>query len=94
MSLSEKDIRYIARLGALAVQDEEVKRYQTELGSVFDYIHRLSLADTRGVPPTSHVHGVVNFFRDDIIKDSFPADTVRELAPDFVGGSFRVPRII
>ena len=94
MTLSEKDIRYIARLGALAVQDDDVKRYQTELGSVFDYIHRLSLADTRGVPPTSHVHGVVNFFRDDIIKDSFSADVVRELAPDFVGGSFRVPRII
>ncbi len=94
MSLTEKDIRYISRLGALAVSDDEVKRYQTELGSIFDYIHRLSLADTRGVPPTSHVHGVVNFFREDITKDSFSADTVRELAPDFVGGGFRVPRII
>jgi aspartyl/glutamyl-tRNA(Asn/Gln) amidotransferase C subunit len=94
MTLTEKDIRYIARLGALAVTDDEIKRYQTELGSVFDYIHRLSLADTRGVPPTSHVHGVVNFFREDITKDSFSSETLRELAPDFAGGGFRVPRII
>ena len=94
MSLSEKEVLQVGRLAALAMDEGEVKRYQTELGSILEYVHRLQQADTRGVPPTSHVHGVVNFFRDDIIKDSLPVESVREIAPDFSGGGFRVPRII
>ncbi len=94
MSLTEKDVRHVAKLSALKLGDEEVKQRCKELGAILEYVERLSSVSTRGVPSTSHVHGVVNFFRDDIIKDSLPAEELERNAPDFKNGSFRVPKII
>ncbi len=94
MSLTEKEVRHVARLSAIELKDEEVPKYQTELGDILQYVERLSQLQTRGVVPTSHVHGVVNFFRDDIIRDSIAAEELERFAPDFKNGFFRVPKII
>ncbi|MFN8390069.1 MAG: Asp-tRNA(Asn)/Glu-tRNA(Gln) amidotransferase subunit GatC [Bdellovibrionota bacterium] len=94
MSLTEKDIRHVAKLSALKLSDEEVAVRCKEVGDILEYVERLSAVSTRGVVPTSHVHGVVNFFRDDIIRDSLPVEDLESLAPDFKNSSFRVPKII
>ena len=94
MSLTEKDVRHVARLSALRIGDEELPHYQEQLGDILNYVQSLSELQTRGVLPTSHVHGVVNFFRDDIIKDSLSVDEVEQIAPEFKNGCFRVPKII
>ena len=94
MALSEDDIRHVARLSALKLEDSEIPKLRQTLGDILDYVHRLSELPTEGVQPTSHVHGVVNAFRDDIIKDSLSLEEVAGNAPDFTLNSFRVPRII
>ena len=94
MTLSEKDIRHVAKLAALEISDEEIGVMQRDLNNILNYIEKLSQVSSRGVVPTSHVHGVVNFFRDDIIRDSFSQESLEQIAPDFSGGCFRVPRII
>ncbi|MBP9838093.1 MAG: Asp-tRNA(Asn)/Glu-tRNA(Gln) amidotransferase subunit GatC [Proteobacteria bacterium] len=94
MALSDKDVKHVAKLSALKIDDQEVQVRVKELGDIFSYIEKLSTLSTRGVPPTSHVHGVVNFFRDDIIKDSFDSDSLDKFAPDFKNNHFRVPKII
>ncbi len=94
MSLGEKEVRHIAKLSALELSEQEVSKYSTELGNIMEYVDRLASVNTLGVIPTSHVHGVVNYFRDDIIKDSLPFDEVARIAPDFIPGGYRVPKII
>ena len=94
MSLNEKDIRHVARLAALEIADDDIAKFGQELSDIIDYIDKLSTVPTPGVVPTSHVHGVVNAFRDDVIKNSLPQEEVAENAPDWVSGSFRVPKII
>ncbi len=94
MSLTEKEVRHVAKLSALELNDDEVESRRKELSDILDYVERLGQLTTRGVLPTSHVHGVINFFRDDIIKDSFPVEDLEAIAPDFKNGSFRVPKII
>lgn len=94
MSLTEKDVRHAAKLAALKLDDSEVEAQRRELEQILGYVARLSDLQTRGVVPTSHVHGVTNFFRDDLIKDSLSVEEVERLAPDFKNGSFRVPKII
>lgn len=93
MSFTEKDLRHIARLAALQLTDEELSSLQAELNNILEYVNTLSTVPTEGVEPTSHVHGVVNVFRDDILKDSLSLEQVQRNAPDFVGG-FRVPKVI
>lgn len=94
MSLTEKDIRHIAKLSALAVEDNEIETLKRELGSILEYVTTLSQINTRGVEPTSHIHGVVNAFRDDVVKENLTNEEALKNAPDASRGSFRVPRII
>lgn len=94
MALSEKDVLHAAKLAALKLEPEELAAYQKNLNTLLEYVDRLSALQTRGVAPTSHVHGVVNAFRDDIIRDSLPVADIERSAPEFKNGSFRVPKII
>ena len=94
MGLTDKDIRHVAKLSALEISDEEIPQLEKDLSAILEYVERLSAVPTEGVPPMSHVHGVVNAFRDDICKDSLPLEDIERNAPDFAGNSFRVPKII
>ena len=94
MSISEKEVIYVAKLAALQLKDEEVAKTIKELNEILGTIDDLQSISTAGVEPTSHVHGSVNAFRDDIIQDSFTNEQVAEIAPDFENGFFKVPKII
>ena len=94
MSLNEKDVLHVARLSALELTEQEVSEFTKDLGDILGYVERLSKVSIHGVAATSHVHGVVNEFRDDITKDSMSVENVSEMAPDFKGGGFRVPKVI
>ena len=94
MSITEETVKKVAKLSALELSEEDTHRMKAEIGSILDYVDQLSKLDTKGVKPTSHVHGVVNFFRDDVVEESLPLDKVKMNAPDFRTGGFRVPKII
>lgn len=94
MSLTDKDIKHVAKLSALYLEEEEISKRVQELSAVLEYCEKLSAVSTRGVVPTSHVHGVTNFFREDSTGKSFPIEELEKIAPDFKNGCFRVPKII
>jgi aspartyl-tRNA(Asn)/glutamyl-tRNA(Gln) amidotransferase subunit C len=94
MKLTEKDVRHIAKLAAIEVSDQEVEELQGELSDILEYVNKLSELDTSSVTPMSHIHGVVNAFRDDVVKDSLSVEEVQKNAPDFIGDGFKVPRIL
>ncbi len=94
MSLSDKEVLHVAKLAALAVQPNEVEKLRRELNDILGYFEKLSEVQTRGVLPTSHVHGIVNTFREDVVQDSLPVEKLEQNAPDFIASSFRVPKIL
>ncbi len=94
MSLSETEVRYVAKLGALELKDAEVEKMIKELNDILSYVDQLEAVSTVGVEQTSHVHGSVNAFRDDIIQPSLDQKAIEQNAPDFRDGFFRVPKII
>jgi aspartyl-tRNA(Asn)/glutamyl-tRNA(Gln) amidotransferase subunit C len=94
VSLKDDDVKKVARLAALDVDDSELPKMVDQLNSIIGYVDVLSEIPTRGVVPTYHVHGVVNVFRDDVIAPSFEEACLAENAPDFSIGFFRVPQII
>ena len=94
MSISEETVRKVAKLAALELKDDEVHTLKDQLGEILDYVDQLSKLPTEGIKPTSHVHGVVNAFRDDVAKESLPIEKLEKIAPDFALGGFRVPKII
>lgn len=93
-SLTKENVLHIAHLAAIELEEPEVATLQQDLSSILNYVDRLSELNTHGVVPTSHVHGVVNAFRDDVIKPSLSVDEALGNAPDSGNGGFRVPKII
>lgn len=94
MKLPEEVVRHVAKLSALRLSDYEVEIMQEQLGRIIEYVDQLAQVNTQDVSPTSHVHGSVNAFRDDVVKKSYEVSDVRSLAPDYGMGGFRVPKII
>ena len=92
--LNEDDVAKIAKLSALNLTPEQLKKYTSELSNILGYMDNLNKIDVANVKPTSHVHGATNFFRDDVAKQSMPIEEGLSNAPDRSGRFIRVPIII
>lgn len=74
-SLSHDDVRHIAKLARLTLNDEEVERFAKELTSILAYIDTLQEVNTEGVEPTAQVTGLSNSLREDVVR---PCDVTSE----------------
>ena len=92
--LSDEDVRKIAKLARLAVDDQELIQLTTDINSILEYVQQLEKIDVSQVEAMSHVHGSTNVFRDDVVQASMKREEALKNAPDTDGESFRVPLII
>ena len=70
MSFTREEIEHLAKLARLELSEEEIVRYQGEMGRILDYVGELREVDTKGVEPTAQVTGLVNRLREDIAVPS------------------------
>lgn len=94
MSLSNDQVKRVATLARLELEDDEVEQFAGQLSKVLDYIEQLNELDTDGVEPTSHALDLANVFRDDRVNRPFDADVWGANAPSKDQGHFRVPKVI
>lgn len=94
MSLSDEEVKHVAKLAAIKVEDSEIPKLKDQLNSILDYVEKLSDLPTKGVVPTYHVHGLTNVFREDVLQKSLDVEELQKNAPDFSEGYYRVPQII
>lgn len=76
-TLSDDDVRHIAKLCRLNLSDAEVKKFAPELNNILDYIAKLQEVDTSNVEPTPQPTGITNRFREDEIVSGGP--TTKEM---------------
>ncbi len=91
--ISKDDVRHIAELAELELEEKDMERFVLQLDEVLGYLAEISSVDTEGVAPTSHVLDVKNVFRDDKPQESFTTEAALENAPDEADGGFKVPKI-
>jgi aspartyl-tRNA(Asn)/glutamyl-tRNA(Gln) amidotransferase subunit C len=94
MKISEDDVRYVARLARLRLDDNRIREMSETLSGILTYIDKLNEVDTRAIPPTSYVVNGEPVFREDYVEDSLLQDEALQNAPDRVGAFYRVPKII
>ncbi|PLS78785.1 MAG: Asp-tRNA(Asn)/Glu-tRNA(Gln) amidotransferase GatCAB subunit C [Chloroflexi bacterium] len=90
MALTMEDVRKVALLARLRLDDEELQRMQQQLSSILDYMQVLQEVDVADVPPTAQVTDVVNVMRPDEVRPSLPLEDVLANAPAHEGGYFKV----
>jgi len=85
--LSEEDVRHIARLAALRIDDEEVQTMRRQLSDILAHFQTLAELDTDGVAPTGHTTDAHTVMREDDEMSAMDRDQTLANAP-FVDGEF------
>ncbi|MEF3273600.1 MAG: Asp-tRNA(Asn)/Glu-tRNA(Gln) amidotransferase subunit GatC [Chloroflexus sp.] len=90
MSLSEAEVRHVARLARLALTDDEITVMRAQLSAILDYIAMLQEVDVSNVPPTAQVTGLTTVWRPDVVGEMLTQEQALANAPDQQDGMFRV----
>ncbi|MEI6847246.1 MAG: Asp-tRNA(Asn)/Glu-tRNA(Gln) amidotransferase subunit GatC [Chlorobiaceae bacterium] len=94
MSVTTKDVAYIADLAKLKFTDDETLIMTKELNTILHYIEKLNEVDTEGVEPLSTIHDQINVLREDVLIPSLSTEAVLQNAPDRQDRFFKVPKVI
>jgi aspartyl-tRNA(Asn)/glutamyl-tRNA(Gln) amidotransferase subunit C len=94
MPISRADVQHVARLARLALTDEELDRFGSQLSLILDEAEKVKQLPTEGVPPTSHPLPRYNVWREDVVGPCLTQDEALSTAPEVADDRFMVPRII
>lgn len=94
MSKPNLDVRDVARLARIQLSDDEVSLFQSQLGSILEYVEQLSTLDVSHVEPTAHAAPVFNVFREDDARPGLPRERVLANAPHSANNLVVVTKVI
>jgi aspartyl-tRNA(Asn)/glutamyl-tRNA(Gln) amidotransferase subunit C len=94
MSVSNDQVRHIAKLARIAMSDDEIERLAPELNNILGWVEQLGEVDTNGVEPLTAVIDQKLRLRDDVVTEGNIRDEILANAPDAQHGFFAVPKVI
>jgi len=94
MSLTNEDVRKVARLARLAMNETEIETARTQLSGIFDLIAEMQAVDTEGIEPMSHAQDLSQRLREDVVTESDQRELFQTIAPQVEAGLYLVPQVI
>ena len=94
MSLSQDDVKRIAKLARIEIDDEEAAATQGQLNTIFGLIAAMQAVDTAGVEPMAHAQEVYQRLRDDTVTETDHRAAFQAIAPAVEDGLYLVPKVI
>ena len=94
MSIDVDEVKKIAKLACLNVDDADIQSYATNLSNILDLVEQMSAVDTTGVTPMSHPFDAVQRLRDDVVTDFDRREAFQAIAPKTEDGLYLVPKVI
>lgn len=92
--ITKEEVRHIAGLARIGVDENEVEKFATDLSAVLDWIEELKEVDVTDVEPTAHITGLENVTKNDTEKDFTNKSGIIELFPDSKDGYDKVKSIL
>jgi aspartyl-tRNA(Asn)/glutamyl-tRNA(Gln) amidotransferase subunit C len=92
--ISVDDVRHVARLARLALDEPKLQRFTVQLESILEYVAQIDQLDVQGVEPMAHALPLHNVLREDVVEPSLPLEKVLQNAPETDGPFFKVPKVI
>ena len=94
MALSLDDVRRVAQLARLRIDDAQAHAMLDELNAIFRMIAQMEAVDTADVVPMSHPRDVSQRMRPDAVTETDRREELLRLAPATGNGLYLVPRVI
>jgi aspartyl-tRNA(Asn)/glutamyl-tRNA(Gln) amidotransferase subunit C len=93
-AITRDEVAHLARLSRLALTDEELDHYATQLDAISESVAKVAEVAAEDVPPSSHALPLTNVFRPDEVRQSLTPEQALSGAPAVEDDRFRVPRIL
>lgn len=97
MKISPEEVRYVADLANLRLNEEEIARMASELDAILTHMDKLNELDTSNVEPMAQVLYEAEetaTLRDDVPRATLSPEDALAMAPLSSHGYFKVPKVI
>ncbi|QOJ20166.1 MAG: Asp-tRNA(Asn)/Glu-tRNA(Gln) amidotransferase subunit GatC [Gammaproteobacteria bacterium] len=94
MTLSVSDVKRIADLAYIEIDENEAKETLTHLSGIFNLIESMQAVDTSAVEPMSHAQSVLQRLREDEVTETDQRELYQSIAPQVEDGLYLVPQVI
>ena len=94
MKITREEVRRIATLARLSLDDAEAEALTGQLDAILRYVDVLRALDTTGVEPTAQIAEQATPMREDEPRPSLPQEAALANAPRSAGGAFLVPKTV
>jgi aspartyl-tRNA(Asn)/glutamyl-tRNA(Gln) amidotransferase subunit C len=94
MSLNLADVKRIALLARIAVEEDEMPGYLQQLSNILSLVEEMQAVDTTGIEPMAHAQDVVLRLRDDVATETDRHEAFQVIAPQVEAGLYLVPKVI
>lgn len=94
MSLTTDDVKKIAHLARLGIDESDIESYARDLSGMLDLMAQMSELNTDGVMPMAHPMDQVQRLRPDIVTEQDNREMFQSIAPQVEAGLYLVPKVI
>ncbi|GHO65693.1 aspartyl/glutamyl-tRNA(Asn/Gln) amidotransferase subunit C [Ktedonobacter sp. SOSP1-52] len=92
--IDRETVMNVANLARLALSEEEVTLFGSQLSAILEHIQILQEADVSGVSPTAHASRLTNVMRLDAPQPSYSPEELLANAPDQEENSLKVNAVL
>lgn len=94
MALTQEEVRKIAKLSRINLEDTEIEHFQQELSQILDWVQQLQEVDTNNIAQTASPTTCELPLREDKKSDGNYAEDILKNAPESNYGCFIVPKVV
>lgn len=94
MSLDKAEIRNIAWLARLSINEEDIPKYSLDLSKILGLVEQMNSIDTTGVDALAHPLEMTARLREDRISETNQREKFQAIAPETENGLYLVPKVI
>ena len=94
MSLRSEDVKKIAHLARLAIDESDIDAYAKNLSSILDLVEQMNNVETAGVTAMAHPQDIAQRLREDEVLEKNQRAQFQRIAPSTEAGLYLVPKVI
>ena len=94
MTLKTEDVRNIAQLARLHIDEDSIDQYAADLSSILSLVEQMNQVDSSGIEPLANPLDATQRLRNDEVTEIDEREKFQQIAPDVAQGFYRVPRVI
>ena len=94
MSLGPDEVKNIAHLARLNIDEADVEGMAKNLSSILDLVEQMNAVDTKGVKPMAHPQDIAQRLRADEVLEVNQRERFQKIAPQTEAGCYLVPKVI